>query len=80
MHPEMTTARAADPNTRKSEAALRILVVDDDELDRLAVRRCLHRTSTLVRVDEAATAAETRERIAAAAYDCILLDYYIPPA
>src|SRR5919109_3131336 len=78
MHPEMTTAQAAYSDTRKSEPPLRVLVVDDDELDRLAVRRCLHRNSMLVHIDEAATAAETRERIAAAAYDCIPLDYYIP--
>jgi PAS domain S-box-containing protein len=65
---------------RAGDAPMRILVVDDDELDRLAVRRCLLRSSTLVQVDEAATAAEMRERIGPGLYDCVLLDYYLPGA
>src|SRR5690606_9724725 len=31
-----------------------------------------------VQTDEAESAAETLEKIAAAVYDCILLDYYLP--
>jgi signal transduction histidine kinase/DNA-binding response OmpR family regulator len=59
---------------------LRILVVDDDELDRLAVRRCLQQSGIDARADEASSAAETLEKIGAVAYDCVLLDYYIPGA
>jgi CheY-like chemotaxis protein len=77
MIPESTTPPAALRPPGTNQAALRILVVDDDELDRLAVRRCLQRSSVLVGVEEAATAAEARERMAASDYDCILLDYYI---
>jgi signal transduction histidine kinase len=61
-----------------SEKPLRVLVVDDDELDRLAVRRCLRRMGIQFRVDEARSAATTRERLGDASYDCILLDYYLP--
>jgi PAS domain S-box-containing protein len=78
MMTETTTTSVVSRQPRTQEAAFRILVVDDDELDRLAVRRCLQRSSVLVGVEEAGTAAEARERIAASAYDCILLDYYIP--
>lgn len=63
---------------RYQEGPLRLLVVDDDEYDRLAVRRCLREPGVAVVVNEAATAAETLEFIREAHYDCVLLDYYIP--
>ena len=56
---------------------LRLLLVNDDEFDRLVVRRCLQQSSVSVQVDDGASAAETLERIGASAYDC-LLDYYLP--
>jgi PAS domain S-box-containing protein len=52
--------------------------VDDDEVDRLAVRRSLQQSGIRVMVDEATSAAEAQERIGLAVYDCVLLDYYIP--
>ncbi len=55
-----------------------LLVVDDDELDRRSVRRLLHHTGLCDRVVEATSAGEALECIRSAAYDCILLDYYIP--
>jgi PAS domain S-box-containing protein len=57
---------------------LRILVVDDDETDRLAVRRCLRQSGLSIAVDEAGSAAETLKLIGDATYDCVLLDYYLP--
>jgi PAS domain S-box-containing protein len=57
---------------------LRILVVDDDEFDRRAVRRCLQQSGITVTAEDAASAEETLQRIASVDYDCILLDYYIP--
>ena len=57
---------------------LRLLVVDDDETDRLAVRRCLQQSGLSAAIDEAGSAAETLELIGKTAYDCILLDYYLP--
>lgn len=57
---------------------LKILVVDDDELDRLAVRRCLQQSMLDVRLHEAESAAGALEEAATGAYDCILLDYYLP--
>jgi PAS domain S-box-containing protein len=59
---------------------MRILVIDDDEFDRLAVRRCLQEAGIAATVDEAATAADALARIGADTYDCVLLDYYIPGA
>ena len=57
---------------------LRILVIDDDDLDRLAVRRCLHQCGVPAKADDAGSVAETLERLRSTRYDCILLDYYLP--
>jgi len=64
--------------TDDAKGALRVLVVDDDELDRLAVRRCLRQSGIAAQADEASSAAEALKRAAGAAYDFILLDYYLP--
>ena len=57
---------------------VRILVVDDDEADRLAVRRCLHQSGLSVAIEEARTGAEALKLIAHSDYDCVFLDYYLP--
>ena len=62
----------------KAGAPLRILVVEDDELDRRAVRRCLQQCGIPVTVEYASSAEETLQRIASIGYNCVLLDYYIP--
>ena len=64
--------------SRNGTYRLRILIVDDDETDRLAVRRCLHHSGMSVAVDEAGSAAEALKLIGSSAYDCVLLDYYLP--
>jgi PAS domain S-box-containing protein len=60
--------------------ALRLLVVDDDESDRLAVRRLLKTSDVRTVIDEASSAHEALEHLARGKYDCVLLDYYIPGA
>lgn len=57
---------------------MRILIVDDDVLDRAAIRRCLLQSGVAVFVDEAATAADAVARIRPGAFDCVILDYYMP--
>jgi PAS domain S-box-containing protein len=59
-------------------APLRLLLVEDDELDRRAVRRCLQQCGIPVTAEDATSAEETLQRIASVRYDCVLLDYYIP--
>ena len=59
--------------SQKGTYRLRILIVDDDETDRLAVRRCLHNSGMSVAVDEAGSAAEALKLIGSSAYDCVLL-------
>ena len=57
---------------------LHLLVVEDDEADRLAVRRCIHQCGLPATADYATTDTEALERLKSAPYDCVLLDYYIP--
>jgi signal transduction histidine kinase len=59
-------------------APLRLLVVDDEALDRAAVRRCALQAGIRLAVDEAASAADAVERIASRPYDCVLMDYLLP--
>lgn len=61
-----------------SQEQLRILVVDDDDADRLAIRRYVLQTGGVARLDEAVSGAETLELMAETDFDCILLDYYLP--
>ncbi|HEX7061003.1 MAG TPA: response regulator, partial [Woeseiaceae bacterium] len=61
----------------KGKRRLNLLVIDDDELDRLAVRRCVQQSSLDSQADPVGSAAEAFQRDLAR-YDCILLDYYLP--
>src|SRR5688572_22659131 len=59
---------------------LRLLVIDDDEIDRSHVRRSLAKLAPRARVsiEEARDGQEARERVASDQFDCILLDYLLP--
>jgi PAS domain S-box-containing protein len=63
---------------RENRFDLRILIVDDDETDRRAVRRHLAGSFPSAALDEARSAAETLDQIASRLYDCVLIDYYLP--
>ena len=83
MHTDATHADSAAPVALSEDSAtgreqLRILVVDDDETDRLAVRRYVHQSRGIITIDEASCGAETLEHVAATIYACIFLDYYLP--
>jgi len=58
--------------------ALSILVVDDDAVDRMAVRRALRDASLRAEVIEAEDADEAARKLAARAVDCVLLDLQLP--
>jgi len=62
--------------------ALKLLVVDDDELDRMAIRRALRRAKIEADVDERTSALAALEAVQSgdAEYDCIVLDYRLPGA
>jgi signal transduction histidine kinase len=56
----------------------RVLLVDDDELDRLAVRRALNASGVSVLITECATADQAMAAVAERSYACVLLDYLLP--
>ena len=57
---------------------IRLLLVDDDEVDRQSIRRLLRAAEVDATVDELADATDVVARLAAAPYDCLLLDYQLP--
>ncbi|MEM9925649.1 MAG: ATP-binding protein [Cyanobacteria bacterium P01_D01_bin.50] len=60
------------------ENALRILVLDDDEVDRMAVCRALSKIEISVDVSEAANYDEAIVDLEKNQFDCVFLDYRLP--
>ncbi|WP_147446584.1 response regulator [Corallococcus sp. CA047B] len=58
--------------------ALRLLLVDDDEVDRLMVRRLLRQGAIVAEVVEATRGAEALEHLGKQSFDIILLDFLLP--
>lgn len=63
---------------RIMEDVLEILVVDDDEVDRMAVRRALAKTSVQVKLSEVRGYAEAIDLLQHTAFDGVFLDYQLP--
>ena len=61
------------------ERPLRVLIVDDDEVDRLAVRRALGRSGLAVDVREVEDGPAAVAALAGERFDCALLDFNLPP-
>lgn len=55
-----------------------VLIVDDDQVDRMVVRRYLAAISAWVTMDEADGVLAAIDRLAAERFDCVLLDYNLP--
>jgi PAS domain S-box-containing protein len=62
----------------RESAPARVLVVDDDEVDRLAVRRSLLKAGVAATVDDATSPDDVLERVATGDYQCVFLDYRMP--
>ena len=60
------------------EERLRVLVVDDDDVDRMAVRRSLKASGINAEITEAEDAATAVERIRSGPFDCALFDFRMP--
>ena len=60
------------------ENVLRILVVDDDEIDRMAVRRALKASGIETIITEADSADHAIKCLESAWFDCAFLDYRMP--
>jgi PAS domain S-box-containing protein len=55
-----------------------VLVVDDDEVDRMAVRRALRAGGVLADVQEAEDAPAALTALRAGSWDCVFLDFQLP--
>ena len=63
-----------------TENPLRILIVDDDALDRRAAQRALLSSDLVVEIAEAESGAEALARLAGEPFDAALLDFHLPDA
>jgi signal transduction histidine kinase len=57
---------------------LQLLLVDDDEVDRMTICRALNRAEIAVQVTEVTHAKQAIERLRNEPYDCVFLDYRLP--
>lgn len=60
------------------EGKLKILIVDDDEVDRLAFKRIISKINKNIEVFEALDGFETLKLLKEEKFDCIFLDYGLP--
>ncbi len=74
----MQTEQHTNPEKVDTDEALRILLIDDDEVDRMAARRTLKATNINTTLQEATSNKEGFKAAQTNAYDCILLDYQLP--
>lgn len=58
------------------DETLKILVVDDDAVDRMAVRRALLKTDLVVDLSEAEDSESAQATLKTSQFDCILVDYF----
>ncbi|MFN9735915.1 MAG: response regulator, partial [Microcystis sp.] len=57
---------------------LKILIVDDNEVDRTAVRRFLRTSEMAIEITEAADYQEAKEQMSNNLFDCMFIDYLLP--
>lgn len=62
------------------ESQLNLLVIDDEEIDRMTIRREIAKSSLKAEIKEADSSAEAFSLIQDNLFDCIFLDYDLPDA
>ncbi len=60
------------------EEVIKILVVDDDAVDRMAVKLSLANTGIQIQVAEASSYSEAMQKLQQQQFDCVFLDYLLP--
>ena len=60
------------------DTPLRLLIVDDDDVDRLALKRALANAGVKADITEADGAGAAIDALSGDAFDCIMLDYQLP--
>ncbi|MBD2358647.1 response regulator [Tolypothrix sp. FACHB-123] len=62
------------------EETLKILIVDDDEVDRMIVRRALTQAGVPLELSEVGVCNDAIHTLRNSQYDCVFLDYRLPDA
>lgn len=57
---------------------IRLLIIDDDLVDRLAIRRAIEQSGLDVSIDESGSAEDAQLKLRGTDYDCLLLDQDLP--
>jgi DNA-binding NarL/FixJ family response regulator len=57
---------------------MKILIIDDDKVDRSSLKRDLKNTHLVSKIVEAETGHAGIDRFREESFDCVLLDYYLP--
>ncbi|MEO8701007.1 MAG: ATP-binding protein [Kofleriaceae bacterium] len=57
---------------------VRLLVIDDDVVDRLAIRRAIEQSGLAADLEESSDATDALAKLQGATYDCMLLDHDLP--
>lgn len=65
-------------STTAHDKKFRLLIVDDDEVDRMALNRALRRTTLSPTISEATDVDDALDALSQSEYDCIFLDYNLP--
>ena len=61
-----------------TEDALRLLVIDDDDVDRMAVLRALRQSGLSSEISEAIDFESASQAILARTFDCVISDFHLP--
>jgi len=65
-------------NSKSSTLTMKILIIDDDKVDRASLKRDLKNTNLVSEIVEEDTGFSGIERFKQESFDCVLLDYYLP--
>jgi signal transduction histidine kinase len=57
---------------------MNLLLIEDDEVDRMAVKRVLRQANITAKVEEVVDFSAAREALKQAKADCVLLDFHLP--
>ncbi|MEJ7596518.1 MAG: ATP-binding protein [Kofleriaceae bacterium] len=57
---------------------IRLLMIDGDVVDRLAIRRAIEQSELDAEIEEASTFEDALSKLATSRYDCLLLDHDLP--
>ena len=59
-------------------AAITVLIIDDDDVDRLAIKRALSKTTYTAQTNDAVDRSSTEQQLSQQNFDCIFMDYFLP--